>query len=367
MAGCINIWVGNAGDYDAGTLRGDWVSLPLPEEKLEAFLREKVGVTSDYEYGYFIGDADPVPAGMYQVLRTGAGPCPDLRDVNLLAMEIECMGEWELAAVGAWMNAHGTHDILEALNVCLQSDDIPYHELDSSAGKTAQECYGELILENHPTLKQLLDDDYKIAHAFDVEAYGRMCAEEGDVVFLEDGYIETRDDPIDRKLFTREQLAEVIGEDYAGHLIERQFPHPSQLRKSKDKLGGDAFAHYGVNCKVTADCSPDGLWCVSSTLRDRMCPEEGFSCETFVTYGTSLEEAYRNNVSEIQESYGKSGFGELEIANPENPACPFKASTVSKEDLKIKPAQADEHLEAPNPAKVSEAGLDASIKPRNIR
>jgi antirestriction protein len=49
----IKIWLGNLGDYNAGKLNGEWISLPQPEDDLAALVEKyTLGGNSDY----FIAD-----------------------------------------------------------------------------------------------------------------------------------------------------------------------------------------------------------------------------------------------------------------------------------------------------------------------
>ena len=40
----LNIWIGNLGKYNEGELVGEWLSLPVPKDELDKFLKEKVGL-----------------------------------------------------------------------------------------------------------------------------------------------------------------------------------------------------------------------------------------------------------------------------------------------------------------------------------
>ena len=43
----INVWVGNLGRYNEGTLIGGWLRLPVDEQRIDRFLTEQVGLTLD--------------------------------------------------------------------------------------------------------------------------------------------------------------------------------------------------------------------------------------------------------------------------------------------------------------------------------
>ena len=40
----IRVWVGNLGKYVEGELKGGWASLPMPQQELNRFLRDTVGL-----------------------------------------------------------------------------------------------------------------------------------------------------------------------------------------------------------------------------------------------------------------------------------------------------------------------------------
>lgn len=77
----IKLWIGSLAAYNEGTLRGDWLTLPMPEVELRAALA-KLGEE------YFIADHE-APAGL-------VGEYSDPFELNSLADELN---EYDIARV----------------------------------------------------------------------------------------------------------------------------------------------------------------------------------------------------------------------------------------------------------------------------
>ena len=64
----INVWVGNLGRYNEGTLIGGWLRLPVDEQRIDRFLTEQVGLTLDAQQAYEIGRQGGVVYEEYGIL-----------------------------------------------------------------------------------------------------------------------------------------------------------------------------------------------------------------------------------------------------------------------------------------------------------
>ncbi len=88
--GVIRIWLGDLGAYNAGTLRGEWLSLPMDADELAAKVSE---YTRNGEGDYFIADSecdvDGIKIGEYN----------DPQELNELAENLEELSEYDQARV----------------------------------------------------------------------------------------------------------------------------------------------------------------------------------------------------------------------------------------------------------------------------
>jgi len=76
-----------------------------------------------------------------------------------------------------------------------------------------EENYGYTLLEGTP-LMELLEQNSEAMSAFDVGEYGRQCAENGYVSLSDHGYLENTQDMPDLDHYSREELVEMIAEEW---------------------------------------------------------------------------------------------------------------------------------------------------------
>ena len=117
-------------------------------------------------------------------------------------------------------------NIIELMNLVEQADEIPFYSYEysdmfhkDSWGQTClerlsnEENFGYTLLEGSP-LMELLEQNSAAMSAFDVGEYGRQVAESGNVSLTEQGYIDYAEDMPDLDYYSREELVEMIAEEW---------------------------------------------------------------------------------------------------------------------------------------------------------
>jgi antirestriction protein len=176
----IRVYVANLGKYNEGEIIGDWLNLPTTHNKIKNFLKNQVGLNSQYEE-YCIHDYE---------LDFNLGEYENLYDLNLLAVVLEQMSETEKTVVAAYCNYNGLKDTQHILNVCHQTNDIAYVELDANALGSKEEKLGyttidEINTDLKTTLEQCqIGTSLSAYDYFDFEKYGRDLS-------INEGYFAT--------------------------------------------------------------------------------------------------------------------------------------------------------------------------------
>lgn len=194
----IRVCVGNYGYYNEGELRDRWVSLPMRDDDLEAWLvgsglkdsRHEEVYVSDYE-GFSFGEF------------------ADVCEINALAKVIDDAAQSDLDAVRGALECgvDEPRTPLEFASLVLQANEIPYVELpEYGLFSTPEERLGYLHAEETGLFAKL--DECGMADYFDYERYGRDLAL--DFYLGEDGYVY--DDMPDYGYCTEEDLREISRE-----------------------------------------------------------------------------------------------------------------------------------------------------------
>lgn len=168
----IRVWVGNLGKYVEGELKGGWASLPMPQQELNRFLRDTVGLgpeaaearatgrvyeeyaIHDYEYD-----------GLLEALDYRPDEYENLDDLNMLAraaqvFERESPGMIERVRMAADTLVQSTP--LSLANLIAQCDDIDWCEYDPPAGidpaniDDLDELYAWHCVERDPDLARVV-------------------------------------------------------------------------------------------------------------------------------------------------------------------------------------------------------------------
>jgi antirestriction protein len=133
----IRVYVANIGKYNEGEILGDWLTLPTTHNEIKNFLKNQVGLNSQYEE-YSIHDYES---------DFNLGEYENLYDLNLLAVMLEQMSEHEKTLVAAYCNYNGLKDTLSILNTCQQINDLSYVALDANAWGSKEEKLGYTTID----------------------------------------------------------------------------------------------------------------------------------------------------------------------------------------------------------------------------
>lgn len=167
----LKIFLTNLGKYNEGTLLGEWISLPISEEELEA-VKERIGINEQYEE-WFITDYETDITGVQ------VGEYDNLEELNELAETLEELDDSDKLAVQA-MLLDG-YKFNEAVEKASNGDYRIYNDCDSMtdvAYEVVEECG---YLSNVPD---------NVARYFDYEAFGRDLDIEGKFYQIDNDMVE---------------------------------------------------------------------------------------------------------------------------------------------------------------------------------
>ena len=199
MKKVMSVYAQNLAYYNEGEIIGGWLDLPTTKEEIDDYLSEIVRIDDEHEE-YEIADIDDCPFE-YEIIQWA-----DLHKLNNLAIIYSSLDEKELEMVNAYCeNIESNLGIDEIINICLQTDKIPYYEYDSQFnGYGSNEEKMGLTIANETglldTLQKLGVQDY-----FDFERYGEEF--DFDYQLLDNGYLEYTD--LDKKLYSKEEIEEI--------------------------------------------------------------------------------------------------------------------------------------------------------------
>ena len=103
----MEIFLTNLGKYVEGCLVGQWVKLPVPEDKLESVLKE-IGINDEYEE-YFITDYETSFHGLRDVL----GEYESIEMLNELAEMLESLSSDDEDKLGAVLEVESCRNITD--------------------------------------------------------------------------------------------------------------------------------------------------------------------------------------------------------------------------------------------------------------
>ena len=172
----IKIFLTNQGKYNEGILMGEWVKLPIQQDKLDEVLH-RIGINARYEE-YFISDYESTMANLE------ISEYASVSEVNRLAEQLEELNDWEYEKLCAVVEAECPNSVqaIQALVAELDGFDlIPEVTDEESLGEFYAECSGILTALSET-----------VQRYFDFEKYGRDIHLEGCGVFTSYGYVEDR-------------------------------------------------------------------------------------------------------------------------------------------------------------------------------
>jgi antirestriction protein len=203
----IRVYVANLGKYNEGEIIGGWLTLPTTHKEIKNFLKNQVGLNSQYgEYSIHDFESD-FSLGEYE----------DLYDLNLLAVMLEQLSETEKNIASAYCNANGLKDTQSILNTCIQVGDLFYVQIDANTWGSREEKLGYAVVDEidsdlKTTLEQCrVGEGLSAYEYFDFEKYGRDIA-------INQGYFATDEiflfynSDIDPKLYTIPELKDRLND-----------------------------------------------------------------------------------------------------------------------------------------------------------
>ena len=114
--GRIKIFLTNLGKYNEGCLMGEWVKLPVPEDKLEAVLR-RIGINERYEE-YFITDYESLFPNLY------ISEYASINELNEFAERFEELADFDYDKLAAELESESSMSIAEILEIIDQLDEF---------------------------------------------------------------------------------------------------------------------------------------------------------------------------------------------------------------------------------------------------
>ena len=286
----IRVYIANLGKYNEGELVGDWLDLPQPQEKIDEFLRDTVGLTLDAEEAYAKGLKgervyEEYAIHDYEFPQDLNGFTPnipeyaELSEVNVLACLFEQADEDCFGIIEAYQQNIKDLDIDEQISMLGHFVDGEFPDgvwrYDTDVFSSEEEAFGYYnVYELNPELAKILENQ-NIESYFDFEHYGRECATDG---YLYDGiYIDGRSDisnwenDLDCKDIEENLLADYYDEGYFQSLADKK------LWSEREALGKE----HGFELERDED---DYYYC--RTFQ----PEEGKDINTIVAYDAEKQQ-----------------------------------------------------------------------------
>ena len=155
--GRIKIFLTNLGKYNEGCLMGEWVKLPVPNDKLEAVLR-RIGINERYEE-YFITDYESLFPNLY------ISEYASINELNEFAERVEELADYDYDKLAAVLESESSMSIAEILEIIDQLD-----EFDLLTEVHDDEALGEYYAEICCTFAAVPDH---LKYYIDMERYGR--------------------------------------------------------------------------------------------------------------------------------------------------------------------------------------------------
>lgn len=151
------IYLTNLGRYNEGCLMGEWVKLPLPEDKLETVLA-RIGIDDQYEE-YFISDYESIFDNLY------IGEYTSIDELNVFAEKLEELADFEYEKLAAVLESEACMTIAEVLQIIEDLDSF-----DLLAEVDDDTALGEYYADFGCIFHGVPDH---IQRYFDFDSYGR--------------------------------------------------------------------------------------------------------------------------------------------------------------------------------------------------
>ncbi len=169
----IAIYLTNLHKYNNGILCGEWVKLPVSEDKLESVLR-RIGINK-FCSEYFITDYETLLSNLH------ISEYASINDLNELAERIEGLADHDYEKLAAVLECESSMSIAEILEII---DDLD--SFDLLADVEDDEALGEYYADVGCIFHNIPDS---IQRYFDFEAYGRDIRLESNLCFTSYGAV----------------------------------------------------------------------------------------------------------------------------------------------------------------------------------
>lgn len=153
----LSIFITNLGRYNEGVLMGEWVKLPVPDDRLSEVL-ERIGINGEYEE-YFITDYEASFANL------NLSEYTSIEALNRFAARLEELDCWEVEKLAAVLEYDAVNSITDIMDIIDHLDDF-----EVLTDVKTDEDMGRYYAEELGTLDEV--PDYLRGY-FDYEAYGR--------------------------------------------------------------------------------------------------------------------------------------------------------------------------------------------------
>ena len=169
----IAIYVTNLHKYNSGILCGEWVKLPISEDKLKSVLR-RIGINK-FCSEYFITDYETLLGNLH------ISEYASIAELNELAEKINGLADCDYEKLGAVLECENSMTIAEILKIIDELDSF-----DLLTEVENDEALGEYYAEVGCIFHNIPDS---IQRYFDFEAYGRDIRLELNMCFTSYGAV----------------------------------------------------------------------------------------------------------------------------------------------------------------------------------
>ncbi|KFI96875.1 MULTISPECIES: antirestriction protein ArdA [Bifidobacterium] len=214
----IRVYVANLAAYNAGFMRGDWITLPVSQDELDGFLDERVFQWHGADDEYAIHDFEK--DGLLKRLDWTVYEYQDLDELNALATlakeHLATDEDWDRLELAIDYCLPGASDALMLCNAILQLDDMAYSPYDLPNNVTIEntpdreERYGYDKINRDPDVRHaILDGSLDIY--FDFAKYGRDDVASGYVELGDYGWLDTSQPVPDADKYDRYEVLDAAG------------------------------------------------------------------------------------------------------------------------------------------------------------
>ncbi|NEG95687.1 hypothetical protein GFD17_02740 [Bifidobacterium sp. SMB2] len=214
----IRVYVANLAAYNAGMMRGDWITLPVSQTDLDDFLDEHVYQWHGADDEYAIHDYEQ--DGLLARLDWKVYEYQDLDELNALATlakeRLTTDEDWDRLGLAIDYCLPGSADAVTLCNAILQLDDVAYSPYDLPDNVTVEntpdreERYGYDKINRDPDVRRAILDGGLDCY-FDFAKYGRDDVASGYVELGDYGWLDCSQPVPDADKYSRYEVLDAAG------------------------------------------------------------------------------------------------------------------------------------------------------------